>query len=263
MDPYLEERRLWKGVHDSLIYRMLEDLQPHLQPHYLAVLEGRLVLQLQDQLPAGEGFRTGWSDVSVQEDPRAGVRQGASVLTAPAAPDAAVPEWVEEPDLRIWHSYLEIRDSESQSVVTVIELLSPWNKSPGQGREEYRAKQRALLLSDTNLVEIDLLRGGGHTVAVPAGKLMPSDYRVCIHRVARPAGFEVVRFSLRDPLPRVAIPLHAGDADVVLDLPAVFPRVYDTGVYSRLAEYTGPADPPLKEADAAWAEERLQSAGYR
>jgi hypothetical protein len=41
MDPYLEARRLWKGVHDSLVYRMLEELQPRLQPRYLAVLEGK------------------------------------------------------------------------------------------------------------------------------------------------------------------------------------------------------------------------------
>lgn len=262
MDPYLQDRRRWKGVHDSLIYRMLEDLQPRLQPRYLAVLEGRLVLQLQDQTATGGAFRTGWSGVSVQEDPAHRARQTAAVITAPAAPDTAVPEWIEEPELRIWHSYLEIRDSETQTVVTVIELLSPWNKSAGQGQEEYRAKQRALLLSDTNLVEIDLLRAGAHTVAVPAGKLPPSDYRVCIHRVARPAGFEVIRFSVRDPFPRIGVPLRAGEPDVVLDLPAVFTRVYDTGVYSRLADYAGPADPPLEEADAAWAAERLQTAGY-
>jgi hypothetical protein len=184
-------------------------------------------------------------------------------MTAPAAPNAAVPQWIEEPELRIWHSYLEIRDTQQQTVVTVIEPLSRWNKSPGPGQEEYRAKQRALLLSDTNLVEIDLLRTGAHTVAVPASKLLASDYQVCIHRVARPAGFEVVRFSLREPLPRVGIPLQPDEPDVVLDLPTVFTRAYDTGIYSRLAEYAGPADPPLEEADAAWPAELLQTAGYQ
>src|SRR5438552_11999593 len=166
MDPYLESRSLWKGVHDSLVYRMLEDLQPQLQPHYLAVLEGRLLLQPLDQLSPAAGFRAGWSDVSVQEETRSGPRPtSTAVLPSPAAPDIAVPEWIDEPELRIWHSYLEIRDAENHAVVTVIEVLSPWNKSPGQGQEEYRSKQRAVLLSDANLVEIDLLRGGGHTVA--------------------------------------------------------------------------------------------------
>src|SRR5262249_31537966 len=63
MDPYLENHSLWKSVHDSLVYRMLEDLQPQLQPRYLAVLEGRLLLQPLDQFSPVTGFRTGWSDV--------------------------------------------------------------------------------------------------------------------------------------------------------------------------------------------------------
>src|SRR5207245_665405 len=211
MDPYLESPRLWKGVHDSLVYRMLEDLQPQLQPGHLAVYEGRLLLR----------------------------------------------------ELQTWHTYLEVRDAESQEVITVIELLSPWNKSPGQGQAEYREKQRALLLSNTNLVEIDLLHGGAHTVAVPVDRRPVSDYRICIHRVARPSGFEVIRFGVRDPLPRIGIPLRNGEPDVVLDLGAVFNRVYDTGVYGRLARYAGAADPPLDEADAAWADALLREGGWR
>jgi len=263
MDPYLESPGLWKGVHDSLVYRMLEDLQPQLQPRYLAVLEGRLLLQPLDQLAVPGSFRAGWSDVSVKDTPAAPRPASISVLPTAAAPEIAVPEWVDEPDLRIWHSYLEIRDAENHSVVTVIEVLSPWNKSPGQGQEEYRAKQRVVLLSDANLVEIDLLRGGGHTVAVPPSKTPPSPYRICIHRIARPAGFELVRFGIRDPLPRVGIPLRPTDTDVALNLPEVFQRVYDTGVFDRLAHYDSPAEPPLADDDAAWADELLRARGYR
>jgi hypothetical protein len=263
MDPYLESHTLWKGVHDGLVYRRLEDLQPQLQPRYLAALEGRLLLQPLDQLSPPDRFRSGWSDVSVQETPPGPRRASTAILLPSAAPQVAVPEWIDEPELRIWHSYVEIRDAQNQAVVTVIEVLSPWNKSPGQGQEEYRAKQRAVLLSDANLVEIDLLRGGGHTVAVPPGRTPASDYRICFHRIARPSGFEVIRFGVHDPLPRVGIPLRPADADVVLDLPAVFQRVYDTGVYQRLAPYAGLTEPPLAEVDAAWADELLQGCGYR
>jgi hypothetical protein len=262
MDPYLESPRLWKGVHDSLVYRMLEYLQPQLQPGYLAVYEGRLLLLPLDQPLSPGGFRTGWSDVSIQEGPDTGP-SAIAVASRPGSGEIAVPEWVEEPELQTWHTYLEIRDADTQEVVTVIELLSPWNKSPGQGQGEYREKQRALLLSNTNLVEIDLLRGGAHTVAMPHGRRPASDYRICIHRIARPDGFEVIRFGVRDPLPRVGIPLRVEDPDVVLDLKAVFNRVFDTGVYGRLARYAAPADPPLDEADAAWADELLRNAGQR
>ena len=64
-------------------------------------------------------------------------------------------------------------------------------------------------------------------------------------------------------LRRLGIPLRVEDPDVVLDLGAVFNRVYDTGVYGRLARYTAPADPPLEEAAAAWADELLRGAGQR
>jgi hypothetical protein len=264
MDPYLESRTLWKGVHDGLIYRMLEDLQPQVQPRYVVVLEGRLLLQPLDRPLPVEELRSGRSDLSVKEETRLGPRQAsAAVLPPPAADEVAVPEWVEEPELRIWHSYLEVRDPQSGQVVTVIELLSPWNKSPGQGQEEYRAKQRTLLLSDTNLVEIDLLRTGAHTVAVPLARLSPSDYRICIHRVARPDGFELIRFSVRDPLPRLAIPLRSEDQDVVLDLPSVFRRVYDTGAYHRLVDYSTDVESPLADADTLWVDELLRAGGFR
>ena len=93
MDPYLENRGLWKSVRDSLVYRMLEDLQPQLRPRYLAVLEGRLLLQPLDQFSPGTGFRTGWSDVSEQEEARPGPRSASTaMLPSPAAPEIAVPE---------------------------------------------------------------------------------------------------------------------------------------------------------------------------
>jgi hypothetical protein len=76
MDPYLENPALWKGVHDSLVYRMLEDLQPQLQPNYLAVYEGRLSLLPLDQPRGPDEFRTRWSDVSIQESPGRRARPG-------------------------------------------------------------------------------------------------------------------------------------------------------------------------------------------
>jgi hypothetical protein len=74
-----------------------------------------------------------------------------------------------------------------------------------------------------------------------------------------PAKLEVIRFGVRDPLPRIGNPLRVGDPDVVLDLGGAFNRVYDTGVYGRLARYAAPADPTMGEADAAWADALLRN----
>ncbi len=67
-------------------------------------------------------------------------------------------------------SYLEIRRRKGKEVrlVASIEILSLSNKSPGNpGREQYLTKQKEVLGGPVHLVEIDLLRGGTHTTAVP------------------------------------------------------------------------------------------------
>ena len=39
MDPYLENRSLWPGIHNSLVVYIRDQLQPFLRPRYLATLE--------------------------------------------------------------------------------------------------------------------------------------------------------------------------------------------------------------------------------
>ena len=56
---------------------------------------------------------------------------------------------------------VEIRAAGSRELVTAIEILSPVNKRPGhEAHRDYHRKRRALLRSDANLLEIDLLRTG-------------------------------------------------------------------------------------------------------
>ena len=42
MDPYLEDPRLWPGVHNALVVYIRDQLQPCLPPHYVAALEERV-----------------------------------------------------------------------------------------------------------------------------------------------------------------------------------------------------------------------------
>ncbi len=65
-------------------------------------------------------------------------------------------------------TFINILDPETKHrLVTVIEILSLWNKLPGQGQREYRRKQEELQKARVNLVEIDLLRRGHRVLAVP------------------------------------------------------------------------------------------------
>ena len=63
--------------------------------------------------------------------------------------------------------YIEIYSlhAPERTLVTVIEILSPANKTPNsEGRRQYLRKQRDLLNSAVHLLEIDLLHEGAHTV---------------------------------------------------------------------------------------------------
>ena len=131
----------------------------------------------------------------------------------------------------------------------------------------YLRKQRQILSrSRVNLVEIDLLRRGTWTVALPATapvSLPAHDYRICVRRAARPGGFEFYPFRVSQPLPQVRIPVRAADTDVTLDLAAVFTEAYDRAMAATRIDYAAEPEPPLGPEAAAWADELLRTAGAR
>src|SRR5689334_10278387 len=156
MDPYLAAPNLWRGAHTRLLTFISDDLQRQVAPRYAVMVEERIPLDPLDQ--------TRWADMDIREArPESGA---VAVAARPALAEETAPEEIVVPELTLPHRYLTIRDTTNRQVVTVIELLSPWNKS-GRGLAEYREKQAEILLSEANLVEIDLLRAGQHAVAVP------------------------------------------------------------------------------------------------
>jgi hypothetical protein len=246
MDPYLEAPDLWRGLHLRLINHIAEYLQPQLLPRYVAMVEERIMLG------AIDGERV--PDLGIVQS-TVPSRSGGTAVLVPT--DCVQPEVVEVPELRQPHRFVEVRRARDGELVTVIEVLSPGNKS-GTGLAQYEAKQQQYLLSDINLVEIDLLHRGRHAIAVPADRITPSDYRVSV----LPAGstrFELYRISLREPLPRFRVPLQSDDPEVALDLQAVLDRCYEAGAYSYVIRYDQPPGVPLSAEDAAWARERVEA----
>jgi hypothetical protein len=164
-------------------------------------------------------------------------------------------------------SYLEVRRREGKKIriVTSIEVLSPSNKTKGNpGREQYLGKQREVLGGETHLVEIDMLRGGTHTSAVPRDlaetKAGPFDYHVSIHRFDRPKDFLIHPILMEQRLPAIGIPLLPGDPDVTLDMQAVFDRAYDAGPYRGEIDYTKDrVRPRLSPERAEWAAKLIKA----
>lgn len=163
-------------------------------------------------------------------------------------------------------AFIEVIDVGSGNrVVTVIEVLSPADKHAGAGKNLYIKKQVELLASRVSLMEIDLLRSGQHTVAVPFGLIPTANrtpYLACVRRASRPGVAEVYPISLRAPLPTIKVPLRETDPDVPLNLQALIDQSYRNGGYED-TDYRKEPDPPLDAANQAWAEELLRGKGLR
>jgi len=258
MDPYLEAH--WRDVHARLIIYASDALQGILPRGLRARVEESVLLET----PQGFGDHPLFPDVRVVE--YASRREGLAIK-----PDAgaavAEPLLVEIAQEPVTQSFLEIIDRQSGNrVVTVIEFLSPSNKSPGANREQYLRKQREVCSSDANLVEIDLNRFGMHTLAFPLAHIKPqrrTGYMACIRRATRRDKAEVYPMPLWNPLPVVKIPLRPDDADVPLNLQALIELCYRNGGYEDTLNYALDPDPPLFGADAEWAAKHLQEQGLR
>jgi hypothetical protein len=176
-----------------------------------------------------------------------------------------IPIEVEETE-EIREVNLEIREARGGRVVTVLEVLSPGNKTPwSKAHQSYLEKQTDILQSDANLVEIDLLRSGARTIAASDScldRVRPFDYLVSVLRSSRRSVLELYPRTVRQPLPRVRVPLR-GDPDVVLDLQAVFQRCYEGAPYGQLIDYQLPPAVPLLPEDADWADNLLREKGVR
>jgi hypothetical protein len=168
----------------------------------------------------------------------------------------------------IRHLFVEVRDSSrGHKLITLIEILSPSNKRSGPDREAYERKQREILESDTNLIELDLLRGGRRVLpdlnlqAMVVDLEPPPAYLVLVNRAWRRAGgvvaYDLFPVGLQEWLPCIPIPLKPGAEEILLDLQIMFNRAYDGGPYRRGAvDYTEePPAPRLSAEDAAWAAE--------
>src|SRR5207302_681231 len=143
-----------------------------------------------------------------------------------------------------------------ERLVTTVEVLSRTNKSPGEhGRDLYVQKQQEVLKHKVHLVEIDLLRGGEHTTAVPLEEAVARagsfDYHVCVHRFDRPYDYFVYPIQLGNRLPAIAIPLLPEHTAVRIDLQPVLDRCYDSGLYRRRVRYGEHTPVPSLSAEQA------------
>lgn len=246
MDPYLEAR--WGDVHQRLITYAADQVGAQLPDDLRARVEERVFVET-----GAEQIRRIVPDVHVAQYPPA----HASHSKLAEGGDAAVAEpmvFLLE-DEAVTEGYIEIRERGGGKVITVIEFLSPANKAAGEGQKLYLQKQRELLHSDTNLVEIDLVRSGQRVIAFPEHRIPPQHRRdslVCVRCAWSERGRALYALPLRERLPAIPIPLRQSDRPVPLDLQALLDQCYRNGRYDDI-DYAEPPTPALAAEEAAWA----------
>ena len=244
MDPYLEKYQYWADFTPKLLVAISNALNPRLLPRNeaLYVIVTHEDIRLHRVKP----------DVTISSTPQ----WTPETITGTAVADPTIVE-LEYPDLEpITQRVLKVIQRSNRQVVTVIEVLSPGNKEPGEnGIETYLSKRAEYLSSGCHLVEIDLLRGGER---LPMRQPLPAgDYYVFIgRRGSRPRG-QVIGWNWKSHLPTISLPLLPDDPEIALDLQSVFQSAYEPACYDRMLPYNESADPPLSPADESWARERL------
>jgi hypothetical protein len=163
MDPYLEDPEIFPDFHDSLITYLRENLQANLPASYFATIGRRIWIEV--------SRRSIGPDLEVRHAIRPSTRTNKPAgAVAVANLPIAHPVVVKVAHDEFREPFIEIytRGDEGKRLVASIEVLSLSNKTPGaHGRDLYQRKQKEILASQVHLVEIDLLRGGEHTTAVP------------------------------------------------------------------------------------------------
>ena len=251
MNPWLES--FWRDVHAKLLVYACDQLNAELPAGMKARVDERLAIDAGEEKPHGY-----LPDGAVTEawDRPAGPVLGQGGLVSMAAEPIVVD--FSEQILR----HLEIVDSHAH-IITAIELLSPSNKEEGEPRLNWKRKRFDYLRGGINLVEIDLLRGGGWTLPdrsllkpVPPGRVC---YYVCVTRPPWFTRHEFYVLPLRQRLPIIRVPLRRTDPDAGLDLQSLVDQCYERGRYHSEIDYSQPPYPPLTEEEAAWVKEALST----
>jgi len=245
LNPFLEQDDVWHDFHERLLPHVAERLGSQLAPHYIIKIDEHVYIH--EPPLAGRTF-LGRGDVLV-----AARQLPAGDASASATALASAPAQVVLPSVDVERiSFLEIRDRRDRRLVTVLELLSPTNKSSGPDREQYLGKRGQLLASSTHFVEIDLLRGGPRMPF--AGRVLECAYYALVSRMEKRPQADFWPIHLRDPLPVIPIPLREPDPDAQLDLQTALHHVYDAARYGNYV-YEGTPQPSLSEIDETWAKQ--------
>jgi hypothetical protein len=161
--------------------------------------------------------------------------------------------------------FIEIRNRTDGRLVTLLEVVSPANKTTPAGRQAYLDARQQAVAQRAGVVEIDLVMQGKPTLTYSRDGLPEYDYAVTVTRSNAPDRYEIYTATLQKRLPKFKLPLAADDRDALLELQAAFARAYDLGTFANQIDYKGapPPDVPLTAENKTWADDLLKQMKLR
>jgi hypothetical protein len=158
---------------------------------------------------------------------------------------------------------LEIRQSNNGRLVTLVDIVSPTNKTTMRGRAAYLEKRREGRTVGASLVEIDLVLQGQPMLDYSRETLPDWDFAVTVTRATQPDRYEIYTATLQKRLPRFRLPLAGDDRDTVVDLHTAFTRCYDQGAFSSKIDYRRDPVTTLTDEDRSWLADWLKQQKLR
>ncbi len=246
MDPFIEAQGSWLDFHNRLIAAICDKLGDDLPGDYVARVDERIEL-----VDRGEDGASFLPDVLVAAP--SSTEEVPSMMVSGLPVAATLNEVLYRDPEEVRHTWVEVRRLPDLELITVVEVLSPVNKS-GSGRAAYLEKRDKYHAGRVNLVEIDLLLGGAPLpMKRPLGR---GRYHAIVTRGPRLPTAEVYSWSVFDAVPTVPVPLRPPDADVPIEVAPLVDRVHTSGRYALTLKYDRklPDDLPLDEAARAWSQ---------
>src|SRR4051794_34536682 len=93
--------------------------------------------------------------------------------------------------------FIEIRQRTDGRLVTLVDFVSPWNKTTATGRGAYMDKRKEARAAAASIVEIDLVIQGQPMLDYSRDGLPEWDYAVTVTRCSQPERYEIYTSTIQ------------------------------------------------------------------
>ncbi len=221
IDPWAEAGRYFHQIHAGMIGYLLEQIQNPLQQlGYFAGRETSLTITERSK-----------PDIFVERSSETPI-VGFQLDYSTAAESIQAISGLALESAAMGQEAIFIDEMDTGRLITVVELISPRNKTSPQEILEYQNRRWRLLGNGVNFVEIDLTRSLTRLMDAILMKTYP--YHVLVYLPGKIP--QLIGIELAESLPRIALPL---ETDVIpVDLQPAYTRAYEVaGIAAQIRDH--------------------------